>query len=256
MDTRFWGPSGWKLLHHATFVYDTDLKTDYAAFFDTIPYILPCKYCRTSLTDYYEQHPLKAALKNQEDLVKWLYIIHNCVNNKLRGQHLNPHRNPTLKQVITQYNTWFSEAKPLHRLSTFWDFLFSVAYNHPKEASRKSKPLPDCPPEAHTCADPCIRNKWNTLDPKTRQQWYEQFWTTLPSALGPEIGELWQKALAATRKDVSCRKSCVAWLWRQRCALDPDFKDPYSSVCRAIQAYSSDCGTRKGSKTCRRTRKK
>jgi len=254
MDTRFWGPSGWKLLHVATFFYEPALKHQYDAFLETIPYILPCKFCRTSLTDFYEEHPFKPALDSKESLIKWMYIIHNCVNNKLRSQNLNRNTNPTLKQVVTQYNTWLAEARPLHRLSTFWDFLFAVAYNHPKEASKKSKPLPECPPQAYTCSDPCIRNKWNTLDPKTRLQWYEQFWDCLPSVLGPELGPLWSEALEKTRKDVSCRKSCVAWLWRQRCALDPDFKDPYSSVCKAIASYSSDCGTRKKGKTCRRKR--
>jgi len=249
MDTRFWGPSGWKLLHHATFQYTAKSEREFKAFFETIPYILPCKYCRTSLTDYYEEYPVN--LKNP---VKWMYTIHNCVNNKLRSQNLNPKPNPSLQHVITQYHTWLSEAKPLNRLTTFWDFLFAVAYNHPKEASRKSKPMPDCPPAAHTCDDPCVRNRWNTLDPKTRMQWYEQFWKHLPVALGPELEPLWTDALTRTRPDLSCRKSVVAWLWRQRCAMDPEFKDPYTSVCKTIASYSSDCGAKKKAKTCRKRR--
>jgi hypothetical protein len=249
MDTRFWGPSGWKLLHHATFQYREELDREYKAFFETIPYILPCKYCRTSLTDYYEEYPVD--LKNP---VKWMYTIHNCVNNKLRSQNLNPRANPTLNQVSTLYTTWISESRPLNRLSTFWDFLFAVAYNHPKEASRKSKPMPDCPPTAHTCDDPCVRNRWNTLDPKTRMQWYEQFWELLPDVLGSELEPLWSEALTKTRPDLSCRKSVVAWLWRQRCAMDPEFKDPYTSVCKTIASYSSDCGSKKKAKTCRKRR--
>jgi len=245
MDTRFWGPAGWKLLHHATFTCKD--KEACVAFFETIPYILPCKYCRTSLTDFYKEHPI-----NESNLVKWMYLIHNCVNNKLKAQNLNPKSNPTLNQVVTMYHTWISESRPLHRLSTFWDFLFAVAYNHPKEASRKSKPMPDCPPEAHTCADPCVRNKWNTLDPKTRMEWYAQFWDLLPVALGPELEPLWSAALDKTRPDLSCRKSVVAWLWRQRCAMDPEFKDPYTSVCKTIASYSSDCGAKKKAKTCRK----
>jgi len=252
MDTRFWGPSGWKLLHHATFFYKLSLKKEYDAFFETIPYILPCKYCRTSLTEFYEKHP--PVFASEPALIKWLYIIHNHVNDKLKAQHLNPNPNPPLKQVTTMYQKWIAEKQPLQRMSMFWDFLFAVAYNHPKESSRKSKPIPDCPPQAHTCSDPCVRNKWNTLDPVTRQQWYEQFWTTLPSVLGPDLGPLWTQALEQTRKDVSCRKSCVAWLWRQRCSMDKDYRDPYSSVCKAIQSYSSDCGAKKRAKTCRKKR--
>jgi len=83
-------------------------------------------------------------------------------------------------------------------------------------------------------------------------EWYAQFWDLLPVALGPELEPLWSAALDKTRPDLSCRKSVVAWLWRQRCAMDPEFKDPYTSVCKTIASYSSDCGAKKKAKTCRK----
>ena len=86
MDTRFWGPSGWKLLHLITFdyKYSPENAVTYAQFFETIPYILPCKFCRASLTDYYREHPFKTqdSLTKNLDLKRWLYNIHNCVNDK------------------------------------------------------------------------------------------------------------------------------------------------------------------------------
>ena len=252
MDTRFWGPSGWKLLHHATFVYITSDKKAYDKFFESIPYILPCKYCRASLTDNYEKEPVN--LDSQAKLVHWLYKIHNLVNGKLRGQGIHAAPNPSLDQVKTTYHTWLAESTPYKRLQTFWDFLFAVAYNHPKEASRSSKPMPECPPQAHTCADPCVRNKWNTLPADKRFKWYEQFWDTLPAALGPELEGAWRKAEEKTHRDFSCRRSAVAWLWRMRCALDAEFKDPYTAICKRIASYSSECGRRRA-KTCRKTRR-
>ena len=54
MDTRFWGPDGWKLLHSITENYPTvpDKKNKdlYRKFFLSLPYVLPCVYCRKSLT--------------------------------------------------------------------------------------------------------------------------------------------------------------------------------------------------------------
>ena len=57
MDTRFWGPSGWQLLHSITNKYpnnpDKLEKDAYEIFFKSLPFILPCIYCRNSLTEYY-----------------------------------------------------------------------------------------------------------------------------------------------------------------------------------------------------------
>jgi hypothetical protein len=251
MDTRFWGPSGWKLLHLATFFYTPDKHDTYRDFFESIPYILPCKYCRHSLSDYYEKYPLDKALKSQESLIKWMYTIHNCVNDKLRGQSLAVQPNPTLSKVLTQYKTWINSSTPKERLATFWDFLFAVGYNHPKEGTKGDKPMDKCPPEAKHCADPCIRNKWNTMTIGQRMKWYKQFWNSLPAVLEPLAIEM-EEATRKTDRDLSCRRSTMAWLWRLRCALDTDFKDPYTSVCRTVASYSSDCGSSGRRKTCRR----
>ena len=255
MDTRFWGPSGWKLLHIATFQYDPSKRAAYDQFLESIPYILPCKFCRTSLTDFYQAHPYTSALSSQNALVKWMYTIHNCVNDKLRGQSLHPEANPTLAQVKLQYATWMNEEKPLERLTTFWDFLFAVAYNHPKEASKGSTPIKDCPPHVDECNDPCIKNRWNKLDPKTRMRWYMQFWDTLPATMG-DLEGAWLEAERRTNRELTCRRSAVAWLWRMRCALDPGFKDPYTAICRRIASYSSGCGSKARGKTCRRGRRR
>lgn len=107
MDTRFWGPSGWKLLHLISFDYAYSPKNAiiYAKFFDTIPYIIPCKFCRSSLTDYYEQHPYlsNGYINPLLDMKKWLYIIHNCVNHKLRKQGIQKDKNPSFAQVVKYY---------------------------------------------------------------------------------------------------------------------------------------------------------
>jgi hypothetical protein len=41
-----------------------------------------------------------------------------------------------------------------------------------------------------------------------------------------------------------------------RCGLDTDFKDPYTSICKKIATYSSDCGKKKQAITCRKESKR
>ena len=247
MDTRFWGPSGWKLLHLicAEPAHDNHAL---AEFFETIPYILPCKFCRASLTDYYRQHPF-----SPHHLPKWMYTIHNCVNDKLRKQGLHPAADPTyaqVKKIDQQKQTWDQQMLPL------WDFFFSVAYHHPKQSAFHSKPMPDCPKKVGT--DPCERNKWNVLPWKQRMHWYGRFWTFLPAVLPHELGKRWKMAEQQHPPTMGSRRSVLAWLWRMRCGLDTEFHDPYTSVCRRIKTYSSECGKSNRGITCRKrsTRKR
>jgi Erv1 / Alr family len=255
MDTRFWGPSGWKLLHLITFDYSETNAKIYADFFETLPYILPCKFCRASLTDYYREYPFKkdGQLDTSLDLKRWMYDIHNCVNDKLRKQGLNPNRDPKYSQVKKFYEKW-QKCDSQQHLNTFWDFLFAVGYNHPRESTIHSAPMPDCPPEVYKCKDTCEKNKWNVLSLSDRLYWYNRFWACLPVVLPGLISERWQDAEKENPPTLGCRRSTLAWLWRMRCALDTDFKDPYTSVCKKIATYSSDCGKKIRAITCRKRR--
>ena len=260
MDTRFWGPSGWKLLHLISFdyTYSADHAITYANFFETIPYILPCKFCRTSLTDYYREHPYqieKMGMNPTLDVKKWMYTIHNCVNGKLRSQGIYPHTNPSFAYVTKLY-TQMLKCPWERQLLQLWDFLFAVAYHHPKETSRHSLPMPNCPKEVYQCKKHCERNKWNVLPMKWRMYWYRRFWVFLPAVLPHDLAVQWEKAEKLHPPTLTCRKSAMNWLWKIRCAMDTSFSDPYTSVCKRIAGYSSDCGSKRNAVTCRRLRKK
>jgi hypothetical protein len=258
MDTRFWGPSGWKLLHLISFdyAYSAEHAITYAHFFETIPYILPCKFCRTSLTDYYREHPFqieKMGMNPTLDVKQWMYTIHNCVNGKLRSQGIYPHNNPSFAYVTKLYEkmlqcSWEQQLLPL------WDFLFAVGYHHPMETSRHSLPMPNCPKEVYQCKKHCERNKWNVLPMKWRMYWFKRFWIFLPAVLPYSLAIQWKKAEKQHPPTLTCRKSTMNWLWNMRCALDSAFRDPYTSVCKRIAGYSSDCGKKRNAITCRRLR--
>ena len=254
MDTRFWGPSGWKLLHLVTFDYKYSPQNAviYAQFLESLPYILPCKFCRASLTDYYKQYPFKTYVNINPnlDLKKWMYNIHNCVNDKLRSQGLNTNANPKYEDVKKIYEKLL-KCDWQTQLSMMWDFLFAVAYNHPKESH--SEPMPNCPKGVYKCKDKCEKNKWNVLPLCDKIYWFKRFWAFLPVVLPEEISKKWKEI--ENPPTLKCRRSTLAWLWRMRCALDSNFKDPYTSICKKITAYSSDCGKNKKAITCRKRKK-
>jgi hypothetical protein len=108
MDTRFWGPDGWLLLHTLTYHFPEKISTKeqykIKNFFNLTSKILPCKYCRISMQKFMKQMPIDTYLSSRQDLIKWLYKLHNKVNNKLRRQGYCITRNPNFNEVDYKFN--------------------------------------------------------------------------------------------------------------------------------------------------------
>lgn len=122
MDTKFWGPSAWQLFHLIAF-----RSRNAQDLLLTMKDILPCRFCRESTAQFMQELPIR------EDTGRWLYELHNRVNNKLRTQHqedptvVDPGPDPTYEEVKRKYMAM----KPTHVPGR--DFLFSIAVNYPDE---------------------------------------------------------------------------------------------------------------------------
>jgi hypothetical protein len=251
MDTRYWGSSGWRLLHAVAFKGPTLNPTKLHSFFELLPYTLPCKFCRASLTDYYAADPIP---KDPNDYAHWLYRIHNRVNGKLREQKLLNTPNPAWTDIQKRYETWLKS--PCTKGTMIgWDFLYSVAYTTPC-ADVKSTPLPDAPPNINTLA---MKNRWNVMTMEERLPKLKIWWNTLPYVLPYES---WQKAWLKVVPEVphlSCgRKQVTEWLYRAEKAMCQELNanqshDSFTRLCSELSTFSSGCGSIKSRKvkTCR-----
>jgi len=107
MDTRFWGPDGWLMLHSTMYYLpekpSENEKKKLIKFIKLTPKILPCKYCRISMGKYIKSLPIEKYVSTKERAIEWIYKLHNKVNNKLRRQGYCIIANPTLEQVNDQY---------------------------------------------------------------------------------------------------------------------------------------------------------
>ena len=271
MDPEFWGPSAWKLLHSISYAYKYALESSiaYSNFLKTIPFILPCKYCRSSLIDYYKEHPFQIFIvhylnkTNQTDrsfldgsgimnpklnMPKWMYTIHNCVNNKLRKQGLPKPLNPSYSEVEKHYAIVCKQPWNV-QLTQYWNFLFSVGYNHPKKKHRDSTPMPNCPSGIKHSKDKCEKNKWNVLSLKDKNLWYRRFWEYLPAVLPAEIALHWKEAEAKNPPNFKSQTTVLYWLWNMRCTLDTTFKESYPIVCKQYKIHYTAEQTLKTKKT-------
>ncbi len=256
MDTRFWGPSGWKLIHLAAAAYKPTDRAHMRRWLASLPYVLPCKFCRASLTEYYEQLPYESALDSAKDLLRWTYKIHGKVNDKLRSQGQTIPCDPSLKEVSNYYMSWL-QADPSCARFPVWDFLFSVAYQHPR-ATVGSTPMPDAPeqlPARCSLKDKC---RWNYLSAEARMPAYRTFWQEAIHILPTDqLQDRWRNALKQypLGATLESRRPLMLWVWHMHKATDID-QQAFPAVCRRLMTHSSDCSKSKRAKTCRRTRQR
>lgn len=219
MDTRFWGPSGWQLFHLIAF------KTPSAAaraVLDDMKDVLPCKFCRASTTEFVNSHP------PSQPYGKWLYTIHNLVNNKLRRQCADdpavicPPADPTFEEVETMYASMKPNAVPGR------DFLMAVAYNYPMT------------PEPR--------------DMSTQREFLHHLADAYPFE---SFRSAFQQYIAAHEPDLRNQKTYTKWMYGLLSLLSRSAKIPiksYRGYMAHLAYYKSGCSrkTYKG-KTCRRT---
>ena len=210
MDTRFWGPSAWRLINLIAF---SDYRSaDVYTFLEELPHVLPCKFCRSSLAEFYIHRPVPGP---KEDMARWSYEIHNDVNNKLRKQGHLRKPNPPFSEVKDYYEKRLLESK--HVLG--FDFFKSVAF---------------------------VTSK---LEQSHLQRWWSSIPNALPF---PEWREQWSAAVkkegnAPVRKG---RTAVLAWLYKICDHLDvPHNAANFKDYCKEARAFSSMCPTGKG--TCR-----
>lgn len=243
MDTKYWGPSGWVLLHTMCHKYDPASAAPVAEFLRLLPFILPCKFCRYSLSTYYEEDPPEPALVSADQLSRWIWRIHNQVNNKLRAQGQAVPPNPSYESIKRRYDACSQTAFP------GWDFLFSVAETHPaSKLVKNSQPISDAPADART---PQERNKWNLMTPAERWPFFQRFWLSLPDAFPYRE---WKAAwVGGSQLDLSSRQQLLASLWKLRnfmCEKEGNFKE----LCSVLKDQRSGCGVSRRARTCRKKR--
>jgi len=252
MDTRFWGPSGWKLLHlvAASPVHNKEAMTEWIRL---LPYVLPCKYCRASLQEYYETAP--PSLESPEKFSHWMFTIHNMVNAKLRSQGLLKTPNPQWSSVRKQYKE-MSDSLCSTSPIVGWDFFASVAYTTPTRGV-KSTPF-NLPAELRGVELSMeTKNRYNLLTTRERLSALKGWWELIPSILPcPAWRRAWvvcEPPLEKGRDAVSC------WLWdleetacsTLRC---PTAHESLPNLKTELAAFESKCGTSTKKKTCRTRR--
>jgi len=264
MDTRFWGPSGWRLLHLIAAEKLTGSRAVRVKdWFELLEYVLPCKHCRASFHDYMKLQPLTVAIVRDRDAFsRWLYDIHNRVNGKLRGQGLLTTADPawpTVKQEYYALHSTICKGSPL----LGWDFMTSVAFTTPA-ADYTPTPMSDAPEEISDwlTMDLATKNRYNLLTRDERIGVLKRWWRLIPTILPCESWrQVWKTALrtAAGPPLIHGREAVMHWMWRVEESVCAGLKCPtphpsLPALQNDLAAFESPCSGVRGGRTCR-TRK-
>lgn len=130
MSTAHWGPACWKFLfisimgRYPMKINKNNkehlvIQKEFKHLLVGLQHVLPCVFCRDSFKDFLKIIPIKNFLNGRIELMYWLYIIKDLVNNKLMNQEKKCYNNEKQK-IYNQYKAGnISISSALQILSEF-----------------------------------------------------------------------------------------------------------------------------------------
>ena len=112
LDPKVWGPHYWFFLHTLAMTYphhpNAVTKKKYYEFIQNLPLFLPVEEISSDFSKLIELYPIAPYLDNRDSFVRWMYFIHNKVNEKLEKPQI------TLNEFfVNYYNEYKSQDEKL-----------------------------------------------------------------------------------------------------------------------------------------------
>jgi hypothetical protein len=87
LDPNVWGPHYWFFLHTISMTYphhpNAVTKKKYYEFIQNLPLFIPIETMSSEFSKLIDQYPITPYLDNRESFVRWVWFIHNKINQKL-----------------------------------------------------------------------------------------------------------------------------------------------------------------------------
>jgi len=87
LDPKIWGPKYWFFLHTISLCYpnypNAITKKKYYEFIQNLPLFLPIEEIASNFSKLLDKYPIQPYLDNKESFIKWVWFIHNKINEQL-----------------------------------------------------------------------------------------------------------------------------------------------------------------------------
>jgi hypothetical protein len=87
LDPKIWGPKFWFFLHTISLSYpnypNAITKKKYYDLIQNFPMFLPIEEIASNFSKLLDKYPIQPYLDNRESFIKWVWFIHNKINEQL-----------------------------------------------------------------------------------------------------------------------------------------------------------------------------
>ena len=101
LDPKIWGPHYWFFLHTIAMTYpihpNAVTKKKYYEFVQNIPLFIPVENISGEFSKLIDKYPVVPYLDNRESFIRWMWFIHNKINQKLEKPQI------TLNEFYLKY---------------------------------------------------------------------------------------------------------------------------------------------------------
>jgi hypothetical protein len=92
-DSNIWGPSMWFFLHTSAMCYpirpNEVTKKKFYDFFQNLHLFIPIESMGSYFSKLLDEYPISPYLDNRESLIRWVWFIHNKINEKLEKPQIS-----------------------------------------------------------------------------------------------------------------------------------------------------------------------
>jgi len=125
LDPKIWGPHYWFFLHTIAMSYPVHpnavTKKKYYDFVQNIPLFIPVESMAGEFSKLLDQYPVQPYLDNKESFIRWMWFIHNKINQKLEKPQIS------LNDFYVKY---YEEYKPINeKMSEYYKIRGKLIYS-------------------------------------------------------------------------------------------------------------------------------
>jgi Erv1 / Alr family len=133
-----------------------EIKKHFKNMFESFAYTMPCVFCRNSYKIFVKDIPMEPFMKGRIEMMYWLYLIRDKVNNKLIAQELKCFNDEKKRLKNLVYAGRLSEAEYYQRVEAFRQETLVTQLSPPfEEVLEKYEAMRAvCSAKAATCALP------------------------------------------------------------------------------------------------------
>jgi len=130
LDPKVWGPHYWFFLHTISMSYplrpNSVTKKKYYEFIQNLPLFIPVESIAGEFSKLLDQYPITPYLDSRDAFIRWVWFIHNKINEKLEKNKISLNK---------FYELYYEEYKPkdiknreMSRLKNKLIYLFLVIF--------------------------------------------------------------------------------------------------------------------------------